>query len=438
MSERPSPDFFSPYPEIVLGNPSPYDIFETDDMADLPAVGMTNKANGALYVPLSAAGQAVRRHEQGHVKWSPETIPRTRHNVHILLAVEDARVNIGLARVGLPIEFSDELRRAVIDHARAELAADGLASVTLRAVAGLGTNAATDLLEVIKKETSQNVAWATSVLTTVRRRLDRSATLRRRPVASFEQARRVARWLSRQLADKESLPERNLETVICGCFDGTRSGVGDRPFGDTTLGAILDCDVRPGRMRVTTPPLTRVCRTTGPGFGRAFRPRLEGTVVAYPWEFHTSRRIFRQSVRSRGATVLIDASGSMDLSADAIESILSASPAAATVAMYSGHGDEGELRIVGRGNRHADAAHLEPFGRGNVVDVPALRWLARQTGPRIWISDGAVTGEGDAPSERVRLACRRIRRNNGIVRVESAEAALPLVAGTGSTPRAEF
>ena len=155
--------------------------------------------------------------------------------------------------------------------------------------------------------------------------------------------------------------------------------------------------------------------------------------MAYPWEFYGSRRIFRQWVRKRGATVLIDVSGSMDLSPDAIESILGASPTAAVVAMYSGVGEEGEFCIVGLGNRHADARHLEPFGRGNIVDVPALRWLAGQPAPRIWISDGAVTGRHDAPSERIRAECQRICRNNGIVvQAETAEEALPLVGGATS------
>jgi hypothetical protein len=39
------------------------------------------------------------------------------------------------------------------------------------------------------------------------------------------------------------------------------------------------------------------------------------------------------------------------------------------------------------------------FGPGNVVDIPALEWLCHQRGPRTWISDGVVTGEGDAGCE---------------------------------------
>ena len=230
-------------------------------------------------------------------------------------------------------------------------------------------------------------------------------------------------------------PIRGSLRVLCGCFGGVGTGIAGGHGADAALGASVDSGVRPGIMRISTPPLTRPCRVAGQGSGRTFRPRAEGAVVAYPWEFYSTGRIFRQSVRRRGATVLIDVSGSMDLSAHAIESILNASPAAAVVATYSGVGEEGELRIVGRGNRHADAAHLEPFGCGNIIDVPALRWLARQPGSRIWISDGVVTGRHDVPAERIRAECKRICRNSGIVRVETADEATLLVAGVTSVSR---
>jgi hypothetical protein len=32
---------------------------------------------------------------------------------------------------------------------------------------------------------------------------------------------------------------------------------------------------------------------------------------------------------------------------------------------------------------------------GNVVDGPALQWLSQQKAPRVWVSDGDVTGLGD-------------------------------------------
>jgi hypothetical protein len=68
----------------------------------------------------------------------------------------------------------------------------------------------------------------------------------------------------------------------------------------------------------------------------------------------------------------------MSLDAAAIDRIASATAGAAQVAMYSGRDDEGELRLIARDGRRADARHLSPFGKGNVVDEPALHWLAGQ------------------------------------------------------------
>ena len=38
------------------------------------------------------------------------------------------------------------------------------------------------------------------------------------------------------------------------------------------------------------------------------------------------------------------------------------------------------------------------IGNGNIVDGPALRWLSNQQQPRLWISDGYVSGKQDRAS----------------------------------------
>lgn len=35
-------------------------------------------------------------------------------------------------------------------------------------------------------------------------------------------------------------------------------------------------------------------------------------------------------------------------------------------------------------------------GSGNIVDGPALEWLNKQPGPRVWVCDGGVTGCNDS------------------------------------------
>jgi hypothetical protein len=62
------------------------------------------------------------------------------------------------------------------------------------------------------------------------------------------------------------------------------------------------------------------------------------------------------------------------------------------------------------------------------VDVPALEWLAKQREPRVWISDGGVTGCGDRPSPKIERTCRSLCTGGRIVQVRSAEEAAKTLA----------
>ena len=58
------------------------------------------------------------------------------------------------------------------------------------------------------------------------------------------------------------------------------------------------------------------------------------------------------------------------------------------------------ISVIAKGGRCASSAAIEQrikdVGIGNIVDGPALRWLAAQPEPRVWVCDGVVTGCGDA------------------------------------------
>jgi hypothetical protein len=146
--------------------------------------------------------------------------------------------------------------------------------------------------------------------------------------------------------------------------------------------------------------------------------------VRYVGRWPLDKAIFRRRRTGHGGvSVLIDTSGSMSIETDDLDRLLLATPAGARVAIYSANRRNGELRIVAHGNRRALAADLEPFGRANVVDVPALEWLAKQPSPRFWVSDGRVTGVGDQPSDTVTERVAEICGASGIERVETLEAA---------------
>jgi hypothetical protein len=122
----------------------------------------------------------------------------------------------------------------------------------------------------------------------------------------------------------------------------------------------------------------------------------------------------------------------MRIDARDVEKLIAGAPGATLVAIYAGRRRDGELRIVVEDGRRAAAEHLRPPGSCNVVDVPALAWLARQRPPRIWVSDGGITGIDDQPSRFIDDQCRRICRSARIVRVPDAARAAAALARRGS------
>ena len=105
MKSQDHPEQFAPFPEIVEGRPraKPYRVVDTYGKKNLPTNGMVNKVERKIYIPLRKEGRHVARHELAHVKWSPTRMFRVDHDPRAVMAVEDARINMGLACIGLPV-----------------------------------------------------------------------------------------------------------------------------------------------------------------------------------------------------------------------------------------------------------------------------------------------------------------------------------------------
>ena len=153
---------------------------------------------------------------------------------------------------------------------------------------------------------------------------------------------------------------------------------------------------------------------------RTWRMSDEGALVRSPHRMCSDGRVFG-SIRRKpdSGSVLIDTSGSMHLTPDSIDEIMTALPGV-TVATYCSDAKyDGELRIVARKGRRASAADISnEHWMGNGVDGPALRWLAKQPAPRYWICDGVVTGIHDATSSDLRTECDRLIRRYDITRID--------------------
>ncbi|HKJ24055.1 MAG TPA: hypothetical protein VKB65_04480, partial [Myxococcota bacterium] len=422
------PAVFAPYPEIV----SPGRRWEVLDSAErpwLPSIGVTDKARRVVYTPLSADGGAVSLHEMAHVLFSPTpAMPRVRFEPLVLHAVEDARVNLALAAAGLELAFDGEYLADVRLRLARELKGRELAVFLLRSIACIGTNVLPIARDELGAAPPRVEAWVGAWLERVADRLESARRRRGRAAAPFRVGLALARQLAREL-DRQGLLDRPLrapELACCVAVPAEDDGETPHPrrrgrlegWVDRLRGRDREPDPgpKPGTMRVREAPLPHGRRPGGRTLGRRHRPSAEGCALMRPHRHALDRKVFRRPVRWRGGTVLIDVSGSMHLRPDDLDALVDASRGAALVAIYSGREREGELRVVARGGRRAAAEDLAPFGSGNIVDVPALEWLARQPEPRLWISDGGVTGEMDRGSREIRRRCAGVVRHARIER----------------------
>ncbi len=127
-------------------------------------------------------------------------------------------------------------------------------------------------------------------------------------------------------------------------------------------------------------------------------------------------------------TMLIDCSGSMrtQVTHERIMAVLESAPSA-TIALYAGRhgGQSGTLLIAADKGRHVSEDVLNDWeNEGNVIDGPALQWLSRQKRPRVWISDGLVTGLHDSPGTDLQSEVETLTRAGQIRRVGTLDAFL--------------
>jgi hypothetical protein len=133
------------------------------------------------------------------------------------------------------------------------------------------------------------------------------------------------------------------------------------------------------------------------------------------------QRIFTRKTRAIGAVVVIDCSGSMNLSEMEIDEMIQAS-AGATILCYSTGSSVSQeypnAWVVARKGRRV--RQLPHFPGGNGCDAPALMYGLKELRensrqPVIWISDGRVTGMRDQQNVDLSGECDRIVERFGVI-----------------------
>ena len=174
-----------------------------------------------------------------------------------------------------------------------------------------------------------------------------------------------------------------------------------------------------------------------------FRRRsvTDGDIPLRMHRWPTDKAIFTERRGFKRGTVLIDISGSMNLTTQMLQEIVDHIPLA-TIAVYSSNWNrhipiehesdpwlnyQGRLQIVAHKGRLLNDQALEDLllespGQ-NGIDGPALRWLAKQPKPRVWVSDGQVTGRGHSSVELLE-ECDNIRTQAQILRVNGKRSVM--------------
>lgn len=396
-----------PLPELV--QPGSWEIEEVE------RGGHVIPEDRVIAVPLDATvfARAVRAHELAHVRFSPPEIAFETLGVGrwTLLAIEDARVNELAARAGLEVIHDLDDPASPVPDPRHDLRA-----ATLFLVASHATRSFERAFAAIAAAGDQGRLAGNLA----RRALERIVAPEAEP--TFDDGVEAARILERHLGPE---PPEWTHRLACHTH-AVRTGRSKR--GDL----IRSLFPRRGRWgtlrRVEEPPRPVVFRRHGAP--AAPRATDEGAILRSTHRLFVDGRVFARRVRSRSGSVLIDASASMRWTGRKLEALLEAAPAA-LVACYEGAAEGwGILRVLARGgSRVADAAIRPPLGKGgNVIDGPALRWLARQAAPRVWVSDGHVTGVGDHFTPRLLQEVDEICSGAGITRVPDAGAARAALA----------
>ena len=382
--------------------------------------------HGVLIVPLDQSDQSrfMRDHELGHVHWSPkrpdQQALKNKVSPDVLAAVEDMRINSKLQETGVDTSAGGWSKPVCMALARDVLRRKDARLLVLMAVAATGSG----VMEATFSDVLKDDSIGASALEIAR--LARNA-MWSVPIPKFRDTVRVSKWLQ-ALLDTGMAPSPRLAGM---------SGAGDVGAG---LASVLKIAKEQGTSRRSTrripwgklkmdyPP--RNHRVAG-YLGKRNRSTDEGS---YPRQLHRlliDGKIFRHTRRGRGGAVLIDGSGSMQLGNEDIQKILNAAPGC-TVAVYSGNTHDGVLRVLAQDGRQVDKQFIgAPAGGANVVDGPALQWLSKQAKPRIWVSDGQVTGVHDRMSAINTLECVGLTRRHQIAQEKDMGKAVKLLSRMG-------
>jgi len=420
------------------------------EATDHDGYGYTDKENGVFAIPWNDQGRVIAQHELGHVMWSPVHVPVVSKRFDALerrcyQVLEEARVGMGLARMGLPLhwksggQYTDHFRDFLVHPSAFKPKV-----AVLHVITTFGTDYEEQSMEILRSMDSSDGKMALGIVENCMGRIGRAFQVATTIVPSDRAMRILAKWLANRLrwadekskerVDGEGFTEGIIQKSVLGGLVGQRdrkesarqeqkdSGLTPRwqpaarprdediqrdgwvdrqtyrdPTQTTFNGFTGPIDPRavPGSMTIEEPPRPLRCDELERHRKRVYDHVDQGSRIGDITRIITDQRIFKSKrKKSRGGgTVLFDLSGSMGNLRTIIGDVISGNKTATTCATYSGYRLDGVLRVIVRnGTKVEDHLMYPPSGVNNIVDLPALDWLSRQPAPRVWVSDQCVTG----------------------------------------------
>jgi len=452
-----------PYPQIVTGDE--WHVLEPTDSNPVPR---TDNLNKQMYVPMDREcercgvnhSRMIRRHELGHAKWSPKTMGKLMRGTRsdAIEALEEVRINYRLGKAKLPIDEFIECEDKIKLHVTDMMFHASIADVILYVISSAAFDRGNDYTEPFEYVLNVLNSCISSPDISVLRQAElkfakntatgfirRMITHKYGQLPSYRKTQKLAEQLSFIL--NEFIDKPKPEDVKPQQQTGNGQGEGESTEGSNesdseTLGPTVD-DLekrmrkklvedmqyssgrgigRWGEMTIHTPAMSVNLQGRLKN-GRLYRPSDYGYNPKYINRYCIDKKIFKQKQRVKGGTILIDASGSMNFNGNDILEIMQLLPAV-NIAMYNGSYNTGDLHIIAKnGMRVNDIYIARHVGRGNVIDGPALQWLASMPERRIWVSDMQVFGSnhGDSAGFNLLKDCYNICTANKIINLKDIE-----------------
>jgi hypothetical protein len=230
----------------------------------------------------------------------------------------------------------------------------------------------------------------------------------------------LEKWLRRHVVQRrtERVRERNFDGSAERVLAGISPGGGTpppSPRGGTE--EFWGQDVRVERLPLTVPQKGAVKLL------RKKRATDTGAVMRYPHRYFTDKAIFARDTKQDGGTVIIDLSGSMEISTGDVLDIIAALPSV-TVIGYYGYQyycrRGGDILILAENGRAAQ--RIPRRDCHNVIDYPALKWVTKKyPGPYYFVTDGKFTVYRNREERTLIPGGAREAEINGLLRRHSVK-----------------